>query len=149
MYCKKCFCGYINIYNVEGAAPLECESCGRMMLEVTEELYVHSILNEPKKEETNMYLCYENESIAVSGKILVGRNNVCKEWLLYYHDVSREHFYIEPRTSGIGATITDVSSFGTYLNGNRIRKNSPQFITSGTEIRLASSATMKFVIKGE
>ena len=149
MYSKRCICGHVNIYELQGAAPIECTNCGRMLLGVTEEVYVSSGYDDRIEKKTTMFLCFKDECIPISEKTLIGRNNVGKEWLAKYHDVSREHFYIEPRTSGVGATIVDVSSFGTYLNGHRIRKNSPQLITSGTEIRLASCAEMKFIIRGE
>lgn len=149
MYCKKCICGHINTYELQGASPLECDNCGRMLLEVTEELYVPGLNEETEIKKTNMFLCFKDISIPIAEKTLIGRNQVGKEWLVNYPDVSREHFYIEPRSSGIGATIEDVSSFGTYLNGHKIRKNTSQFITSGTEIRLASRAELKFIIKGE
>ncbi len=85
--------------------------------------------------------------IPVDGTMIIGRNSEGKEYLKWHEDVSREHFVITPRPNGIAATVKDISSFGTYINGKRMQKESSAFITDGATIRLASDAVLKFTVK--
>lgn len=145
MYCKKCEAGHLNTYATAGAAPLFCSVCNRSLLSVSEEEFVDT---EHEEEKGGcMYLQLQDEKIYIQERIVVGRNSVGKEVLKDYPDVSREHFVIEARTSGIAATITDKSSYGTYINGERIEKDVPRRVTSGAIIRLASSIEIKFIIE--
>lgn len=86
-------------------------------------------------------------SIPVTEPIVVGRNAAGLEYLGAFGDVSREHFRIAPRSNGISATLTDISSWGTYVNGVRMVKHSSIAVSNSTEIRLASRAILILRVK--
>ncbi len=83
------------------------------------------------------------------GTVTVGRSGLCAAYLLPFPDVSRYHFRITPRRSGICAMLEDVSMNGTYVNGVRVKKNDAQPIQNGSRLRLASGATLTYVIEEE
>lgn len=85
--------------------------------------------------------------LPVTTQMTVGRNAAGMEYLGAYGDVSRDHFTIAPRANGISATLTDVSSWGTYVNGVRLIKGSSVAVSNYTEIRLASRAFLLVRVK--
>lgn len=85
--------------------------------------------------------------LPVNGPITVGRNAKGMEYLGVYGDVSREHFTIAPRANGISATLTDISSMGTYVNGVRMMKGTSVAVSNYTELRLASRAFLLVRVK--
>lgn len=85
--------------------------------------------------------------LPVDGPITVGRNAKGMEYLGVYGDVSREHFTIAPRANGISATLTDISSMGTYVNGVRMMKGTSVAVSNFTELRLATRAFLLVRVK--
>ena len=85
--------------------------------------------------------------LPVTTSLTVGRNAAGMEYLGPYADVSRQHFTIAPRSNGISATVTDESSWGTYINGVRLIKGSSVAVSNYTEIRLASRAFLLVRVK--
>lgn len=168
-YCKRCVCGNIEHYSLSDNCPEKCSRCGRWLYSALEEKYTLTVVSEQPPVKTDqeiipdastlsvvksrsvMYLESPNShfSFPVSREITVGRNSIGQELLEKHLDISREHFTIAPRCSGVGATITDLSSFGTYLNGHRLPKNVPHFVLPGTTIRLASEVELRLIIKEE
>lgn len=169
MYVKICDGGHKNIYEAENGAPLKCSVCGRNIVRAQEKLYVPEAgtaeekpveaapteKSEPEGTETVVRKVFAMSlesldgacTIPVGGELLIGRNSVGKEYLENFGDVSREHFTIIPRNSGISAVIKDCSSFGTYINGKEMKKGSSAIVLDGSEIRLASEAVFKFVVR--
>lgn len=143
-YCKRCLCGHLNIYEKPGMASPFCEKCSRQILHIPEEKYSEELKNQDN-ETINRYhytLVGDNdEKIEFDSEITIGRNSYGKEILVNYPDVSREHLTISPRSSGIAVTITDISTYGTYINGKKIDKNTPKMISNGAKIRLANHGT--------
>lgn len=150
-YYKRCLCGHLNIYDAPGMAPLFCEKCSRQIIQITEEKYDDKVVAEDKNKTNNrttdkFVLVGENTgNIEFCSEIIIGRNNYGKEILVDFPDVSRDHLIIKPRPSGLAVTITDISTYGTYLNGKRINKNDPRIASVGAKIRLANRA--EFVLK--
>ncbi|MBR2079681.1 MAG: FHA domain-containing protein [Clostridia bacterium] len=168
MYVKVCDGGHKNVYEAENGAPLKCSVCGRNIVRAQEKLYVPDEIAEEKadkepdekKTQTSgtegssrktfaitLESCNGAVTIPVSGELVIGRNSTGKEYLENFCDVSREHFTITPRASGISAVIKDCSSFGTYINGKEMKKGSSTIVIDGSEIRLASEAAFKLVVR--
>lgn len=85
--------------------------------------------------------------LPVTENITVGRNAAGMRYLEHYPDVSRQHFTIEPRLNGISATLTDISSWGTYVNGVRMMKGSSVAVSNSAELRLATKAILIVRVK--
>lgn len=85
--------------------------------------------------------------IPIREKTVVGRDAAGKEYLGKYPDVSRKHFTIAPRANGITATLTDHSTYGTYVNGTRMMKESSVVVSNFSEIRLSSRAILLIRVK--
>ena len=66
----------------------------------------------------------------------VGRTAVGAEQLANNNAVSREHIIVKPNKRQRGVYITDVSRFGTKVNGNPIIKGTPVFVMAGSRITL-------------
>lgn len=161
-YCKRCVCGHVTVYPQAGQAPLRCSKCSRFIAAVTETVYVEAEeeLKTPEEEpktveeqpeappppSTRKGFAMTLESpdgdyvLQVAGPMTVGRNAEGRAYLEEYPDVSRNHFTIEPRPNGITATLTDLSSMGTYVNGVRMVKGSSVAISNSTVLRLGNSA---------
>lgn len=165
-YCKRCVCGHVNIYEQMGRSPLRCTKCRRFIAAVTEEVYEE----QPQQEETAEEKTPEITETPVPGEggqpeqprgfaitlespegdfvlpvtelITVGRNASGMKYLEHYADVSREHFTIEPRFNGISATLTDMSTFGTCVNGVRMVKGTSVAVSNSTVLRLGNHAIM-------
>jgi len=143
-YYKKCLCGHLNIYERPGTATPFCEKCSRQIIHIPEEEYTDEVKSELNtKSKTHRYILMgENlENIEFETEVIIGRNSYGKEVLANFPDVSREHIIITPRSSGIAVTITDISTYGTYINEKKIEKNIPKMISNGAKIRLANQAT--------
>lgn len=143
-YCKRCLCGHLNIYEKPGTAAPFCEKCSRQILHIPEEKYNEDIENQEKNAVNNyryMLVGNNSERIEFDSEMTIGRNSYGKEILANYPDVSREHLIISPRSSGIAVTVTDISTYGTYINEKKIEKNTPKMISNGAKIRLANHAT--------
>ena len=67
---------------------------------------------------------------------IVGRTGVGCDELAHNNGVSREHLRVTPGKRQRGITITDLSRYGTKVNGNPIIKGQPQFIGAGTRVAL-------------
>lgn len=170
-YYKTCDVGHKNIYEDGAGAPLRCAQCGRNIVRAPEKIYVPEA-EEPQEPEkakeadeapqteqteaapeevvTFRMLLQSTDGtciIPVKEEIIVGRNSAGSSYLENFCDVSKEHFKIIPRASGIAATIKDISRFGTYINGTRMAAGSSSILTSGATIGLASEAVMKFTVE--
>lgn len=167
-YCKRCVCGHVNIYEKKGHAPLRCTKCNRFIAAVTETIYCESkeeaqipreepkapALPETKPEAPKpkvFAITLESPEgdfvLPVTAPITVGRNAEGMTYLENYADVSRNHFTIEPRSNGISATLTDISSLGTYVNGVRMVKGSSVAVSNSTVLRLGGSALLVVRVK--
>lgn len=147
-YYKKCICGHFNTYEKQGLAPPYCEKCNRQLLTIPEESGEPIILDSLEDSNNKMYLECDSGIISINGETVVGRNSNGKELLKDCPHVSRKQFVIIPRSSGIAATITDVSTYSnTFLNGEKIGKDNSKIITNGGIINLANEITFKFVIR--
>ena len=156
-YCKRCVCGHVTIYEKKGQAPLRCTKCSRFIAAVTETVYVEpkeepKIVEEkpkapPQPPKPKVFaITLESPDgdyvLPVTGPMTVGRNSEGRAYLEQYADVSRNHFTIEPRSNGISATLTDLSSLGTYVNGVRMVKGSSVAVSNSTMLRLGGSAVL-------
>lgn len=171
-YCKHCVCGHVTVYEKKGGAPLRCPKCSRFIAAVTEELYTEpreepktagtpesrepdrkppETPEIPKTEAKGFFITLESPEgefvLPVRERITVGRNASGMSYLEPYADVSREHFTIEPRFNGISATLTDISTFGTYVNGVRMVKGSSVAVSNSTVLRLANNAILIVRVK--
>ena len=176
-YCKRCACGFINLYEKMGGAPLRCTKCSRFIAAVTEEVYTQPEetaqeqpvqeepqVAEPISEDTpepersiemgapkSFLITLESPDgsfvLPITEAVTVGRNAALMEYLGLYPDVSREHFTIAPRANGISATVTDKSSWGTYINGVRLIKGAAVAVSNLSEIRLATRACLLVRVK--
>ncbi len=163
MYCKICDGGHKNIYEEDQGAPLRCSVCGRNIMRVAEKLYIPENENSEaegskvkkddgeKKAQKAFEMSFQSTDgtcvIPVNGETVVGRNSSGKEYLEKFCDVSRAHFTVTPRPSGIAATIKDSSKFGTYINGTKMPAGSSAVLTSGATVGLATDAVLKFIVK--
>ncbi len=186
-YCKRCVCGYLNVYEKAGGSPLYCQRDGRPLFGRSEEPYegqpefidpnakvhpqdpqpeaVAQPVEEPPMEEAEntadsllddmqaqrvlrYYLTTPaGHKYQITGEAIVGRLGLAKDYLISFRDVGREHCVITPSASGVFAILEDRSRFGTYLNEVRVQKETPVPLTSGSVLRLASQAKLKFVIE--
>lgn len=169
-YCKRCVCGHVNMYEQQGRAPLRCSACSRFIAAVVEELYEEPVQQETPKTEQEprkdpdvpevpevpeqpkrFVITLESPdgafSLPVTEEITVGRNAAGMDYLVRFADVSRTHFTIAPRFNGISATLTDISSQGTYVNGVRLVKGTPVAVSNSTVLRLANHAILILRVK--
>lgn len=161
-YCKRCVCGHVNLYEQKGRAPLRCTKCSRFIAAVVEELYEEPVQQEPKTDRPSeprevpeapkgFVITLESPDgsfvLPVTEQITVGRNAAGMDYLVRYADVSRTHFTIEPRFNGISATLTDISSKGTFVNGVRMVKGSSVAVSNSTVLRLANHAILIVRVK--
>lgn len=167
-YCKRCVCGHVNIYEKKGLSPLRCTKCNRFIAAVTETVYVEpkdepeipqeqpKTPSEPEKKPAVpkpkvFAITLESPEgdfvLPVTGPITVGRNAEGMDYLVNYPDVSRTHFTIEPRSNGISATLTDISSQGTFVNGVRMVKGTCVAVSNSAVLRLATSAILIVRVK--
>lgn len=172
-YCKRCQCGHVLIYDHMGGAPLLCPKCTRFIAAIAEEVYqepehIEQEAKNPEPEcptssidpaelplpiaaEKNFRITLESPDgeliLPVTEQMDVGRNAAGKEYLGNFIDVTREHFTIAPRANGITATLTDHSTFGTYINGVRMIKESSVVVSNFSEIRLASKAVLLVCVR--
>ena len=143
MYCKKCACGYENVYEKAGCAPMVCGKCRRNLLMVTETVFTP----EEKNPQKQMYLKYGDEKLLIDKRMIIGRNAEGKEILGSLLRVSKEHIIIAPRSSGIAANLTDISSNFTLLNGELMPKETPRRLTPGSKVNLSGCIEFEFVIE--
>ena len=147
MYCKKCVCGYVNVYEQAGMAPAFCGKCPRSLARITEEHYEEPKAEQPELPANGLFLQYGDELLLVDRKMIVGRNSEAREWFGEYRGVGRQHFEIEPRASGIGANITDISSVFTLVNGKKLEKHVAKRILPGAVISLSGLVEIKLIKK--
>jgi len=117
---------------------------------------IDSVLDEKKNTESikeSENICYAlrledgNEiSIPEEGGI-IGRTEVGAETLAPYNSVSRKHLKVYVRRN-IGVMIEDLSSYGTFVNGQRIERNSLIRVNPGAIITLCNVKT-ELIAKGE
>jgi hypothetical protein len=82
-----------------------------MLLSVTEEIYSPEMEAVNKPPSKKMYIKFGEEKILVDKRMVFGRNAEGKEWFVNFLSISREHFEIIPRASGVAANIIDKSSY--------------------------------------
>lgn len=121
-----------------------CGKCKRNLLRVTEKVYVATEEKAPQKQ---MYLKYAEQKLLINKRMIIGRNSEGKEILGSLLRVSKEHIIIAPRSSGIAANITDISSNFTILNGEIMPKNKPRRLTAGAKVNLSGCIEFEFVIE--
>ncbi len=67
---------------------------------------------------------------------IVGRMEIGAEDLAQYPTISRRHLRVTPRRN-IGLIIEDISSYGTYVDGKKIEKESATRVGAGSVITLS------------
>ncbi len=162
-FCKVCACGEKIVFERRLGFPEKCPSCQRKLVDfltyneddprVVELLKEHEKNNGPDEfEDSEVPLVKESNSangryalrldngteidIPEEGCI-IGRTEVGAEALAEYGSVSRQHLRVTPRRN-IGVIVEDLSKYGTLVEGQRIIKNSPVRIASGTKITLCN-----------
>lgn len=168
-FCKICACGEKIVFERRLGFPDNCPSCGRKLVDfltyseddprVEELLKGHENASEAEFVEES--LIKENDSNARKYVLrldngteieipdegcIIGRTEVGAEALGEYPSVSRQHLRVTPRRN-IGVIVEDISSYGTLVDGQRIIKNSPVRVASGTKITLCN-AEMELIQKG-
>ena len=68
-----------------------------------------------------------------SGGCIVGRTEVGAEELAGFTSVSRQHLKVKPRRS-MGVIIEDISTYGTFVDGRQIDKNSPEVVFENSKV---------------
>ena len=84
--------------------------------------------------------CYTVDSVllsvdsSVAGRITAGRAAGCEIRLPSDGRLSSQHFYVTLGATPGALSVTDTSTNGTFLNGSRIPKGSPQPLAVGDVI---------------
>ena len=159
-FCKVCACGEKIVFERRLSFPDNCPSCGRKLVDFmtyneddprVEELMrgkadsyagndspLHSS-SDSRKAAKGYYLKLSNGKIIPipdEGGI-VGRTELGAEELAEFPSVSRQHIRVTVRRN-IGVLIEDISSYGTLVDGQRIVKNEPVRVASGSKITLCN-----------
>ena len=142
-----CDCGKKSRFE-RGCAPRKCGSCGRSLIgyqvfDEDEPLIEDESLQElePEQETSNM-IRYQlvplrgGEGIRIPPQgAVIGRMSTGSYILRQDRSVSKEHIEVSYRGQ-IGLQITDISRFGTFLNGDRLVKNVATVAFEGDLVRL-------------
>lgn len=169
-FCKVCACGNKIVFERILSFPDSCPSCGRRLVDfltyneddpqVEEKLKRKSTSDGEVVEETqkeNSGKVFKKYVIKLSnGKeieipeqgCIVGRTEVGAEELAEFPSVSRQHIRIVPRRN-IGVLIEDISSYGTFVDGLKIVKNTPVRVAEGSMIQLCDLETVLIVKEEE
>ncbi len=158
---KICDCGKKIVFEESLKYPEICTSCGRnttgyitysenevINLNNSSTHYenktntnnkVNNIYNSNNNSAYKLVLKSKNEheveiEIPSEGAVL-GRSSLGSNYLLNFPSVSREHCRIIPK-EGIGAIVEDLSSYGTFINGNKLTKYTPVCAKVNSEIML-------------
>ena len=150
-YFKKCLCGHLNVYEKQGMSLPFCEKCSRQIISLPEELYTADVGNTEEKEYSGFDLVSDDGQVfhLLKAKQIIGRNALCNEYLKNFPEVSREHFIVKPRSSGLGFTIKDISAYGSSLNGKKMTKNEPVIASNGAVIKLVNRAILTLKYGGD
>lgn len=164
-FCKICICGEKVIFETILGYPDNCPSCGRKLVEFmtydTDDPTVEQIIkkNEEKQkndscDEKSCLNELENADIKYVLKLndgreieipdsgcIIGRTETGAEELAEFPSVSRKHISITPRRN-IGVIIEDLSSYGTFVDGKRIEKNTPVRVIAGSRVTLCEIETV-------
>lgn len=128
-----------------------CENAGKEVEPTEASGLTQNGNNRPEEKRAAGFSMYfetpDGRKFPFGEKVIFGRNSTGKQFLKDFSDVSREHFSVKPRFSGICATVTDLSRFGTFVNGERLEQHAPRTVSNGAVIQLGHTAQMKFVIE--
>jgi len=120
-----CLCG-----NENGSEEIKCKDCGRSVqdTELTESGTVFYLLT-----GADQSCCVK----ITREPVIIGRQaEICAEYLGNKDSVSREHLKLEMSGNGM-LEATDISSYGTWLNGGKMNKNMTVFAGEGDEFSLS------------
>lgn len=158
-FCKVCACGEKIVFERRLSFPDNCPSCGRRLVD-----FLTYNEDDPRVKELmkgNATDTSENEGKAVSTESgshkkrfilrlnngreieipseggIVGRTEIGAEELAEFPSVSRQHLRVTPRRN-VGVLVEDISTYGTLVDGQRIVKNSPVRVASGSKITLCN-----------
>ncbi len=170
-FCKVCACGEKIVFERRLGFPDNCPSCQRKLVDfityneddprVTELLKEHDNNGSGEIDESEALLVKESNlapkkySFLLDNGVeidipedgcIIGRTEVGAEALAEYGSVSRQHLRVTPRRN-IGVIVEDISKYGTLVDGQRIIKNSPVRVASGTKITLCN-VEMVLIQKG-
>lgn len=178
LYFRRCTCGNIIKYEMAGNPPFECPNCGRDPMAFVEQEYyegAENMPNIPRVPSTSLTETEETEKpkidtasavnnsvksgfclVSEDGKeydldadeVIVGRDNLCSDYLSKFNEVSREHLKIKKRSSDVSILITDISKYGTLINGKKMSSGETKMITHGAEITLVYRAKLTVKYRG-
>lgn len=164
---KFCVCGENIVFEQILGYPDTCPSCGRKLVD-----FMTYDENDPNIDEFMKRNSVE-EGVNIDGKpefgeiirdsrkyilklsngkeisipkegCIIGRSETGAEELAGFSSVSRQHLRVIPRRN-IGVIIEDISSYGTIVDGQRLKKNSPTRVTEGSKIILCNLETVLIV----
>ena len=159
-FCKVCTCGEKIVFERRLSFPDNCPSCGRKLVDfltyneddprVEELVRGNTSTNESKDSPPDFPLDNGNNTNGYYLKLsngkeihipneggIVGRTELGAEELADFPSVSRQHLRVTIRRT-IGVLIEDISSYGTLVDGQRIVKNEPVRVMSGSKITLCN-----------
>lgn len=80
---------------------------------------------------------YEGSSLAITEPVIIGRDAQVSQIVVEKPEISRKHCVVEFNRGAQNYIVTDSSSNGTFVeDGERLKKNIPTIVESGTRIRL-------------
>lgn len=72
---------------------------------------------------------------------IIGRTETGAEDLAEFPSVSRQHLRVTPKRN-IGVLIEDISTYGTFVDGRKIEKYTPERVTAGAKVTLCNLDTI-------
>lgn len=159
-FCKICTCGEKIVFERRLSFPDNCPSCGRKLVdyityneddprvaELIKQNNQQSSSDEIKSSENQLMnkkyslILADGTKIPIpEGGCIIGRTEIGAEELAEYPSVSRQHLRIIIKRN-IGVLIEDLSSYGTFVNGKCIQKNTPVMVDDGSTITLCNVET--------
>ncbi len=169
-FCKVCTCGEKIVFERRLSFPDNCPSCGRKLVDfltyneddprVEELMKNNADTKKSDKEEITVSVTAETPRRKYCLKLnngkeieipeegcIIGRTEVGAEELSEYPSVSRQHLRVTPRRN-VGVLVEDISSYGTLVDGQRIVKNSPVRVASGSKVTLCDLEVVLMVKEG-
>lgn len=147
IYYKMCDCGFRNIFEDLSFIPRKCEECKRSLEgrpiqefdETVEETVVDEIKEVVETCESGLFYIQdihteECDDIPVEGGLL-GRAHIGWRIFQKHPSVSRAHIEVS-YYKNLGLRIKDISTYGTYLNDEKLTKNSMETVFEGDVIKL-------------
>lgn len=159
-FCKVCTCGEKIVFERRLSFPDNCPSCGRKLVDFltyneddprVEKLIKDNVAPETSEDEEK-HVSIESNSYKKQYRLrlnngkeieipneggIVGRTGIGAEELAEFQSISRQHLRVTPRRN-IGVLVEDLSTYGTLVNGQRIKKNTPVRVVDGAKVTLSN-----------